>query len=318
MSTSQATVWASPRRILLTTDLVDLGFTLPIAIQQSKDYKAEMRIAHILPGPNVLLDGPALMEDPEFEQMRADAEKKLDAAVATAEKAGVQCSPYLVAGNVVVEIVRLAEEWRADRLIAGSHGKEKIHTHTIGSVAGSIFQHAEVPVMVIGPKAAQKSLHAEATSKGRMRIVFATSLDHDSRRMAEFALSVAEKHGAEIFLLHVGPKVAKEHPSAARVSEYAMKMLQDLLSVRPLHKCKPVCEVVHGHPTDEVLRFAREKSADMIVLGASAHAAFSSYFVPGTAYRVLCESACPVLVLKEESIWTSPSRQEMVPFSVRR
>jgi nucleotide-binding universal stress UspA family protein len=313
MPASQTSSWASPHRILLATDLVDLGFTLPVAIQQAKDYKAEVRIAHILTDANVMLDEPPLGEHPESDRVREAAEKKLKEAVATAVHAGIQCSFHLVAGNVVVEITKLAEEWQADRLISGSHGTEKLHLHTLGSVAESIFHRIEVPVMVIGPKVQLTG----RPPKERMRIVFATPLDHDSRRMAEFALSVAEKHGAEISLLYVGPKVAKEHPSAARVSEYARKMLQDLLSVRPLHKCRPVCEVVHGQPTEEILKYAKENSADMIILGTSAHSTFSSHFVPGTAYRVLCESSCPVLVLKQESIWVSTPKQDTRAFNVR-
>jgi hypothetical protein len=47
----------------------------------------------------------------------------------------------------------------------------------------------------------------------------------------------------------------------------------------------------------------------MIILGASAHSAFDPRFIPGIAYRVLCESACPVLVLKQGSTWANAPRE---------
>ena len=43
MSTRQLQKWACPRRILLATNLVDLGFILPVTIQQALAYKATAR-----------------------------------------------------------------------------------------------------------------------------------------------------------------------------------------------------------------------------------------------------------------------------------
>lgn len=306
MSTRQIQRWAGPRRILLATDLTDLNFTVPVALQQAQAYQAELRIAHILPNPNAPLIDPVLMVYCEPDRMYKAAEATIKVALATAKSAGVLCSSHLIAGDVADEIIKIAREWKADRLIAGSHGKTKFHLQILGSVAESLFHRIEIPVLAIGPHA-----HSQKNAPGeRMRIVFATSLDHDSRNIAEFALSVAENHCADISLLYVSPEIAHGHPSAARVTGCAQNMLRDLLSVRPLKKCMPVCEVLHGQPANAILEYATRNSADMIILGASAHSAFDSRFIPGTAYRVLCESACPVLVLKRDSTWANAPREK--------
>ncbi|MHB1938066.1 MAG: universal stress protein [Acidobacteriaceae bacterium] len=313
MSTRQLQKWACPRRILLATDLVDLGFILPVAIQQALAYKAELRIAHVLPDSNISPIGtvPEVSCAPDWTYKHAKA--KLEKAVATAAGSAVRCSAYVAAGNVVTEIMKIVVDWKADRLVTGSQGKEKSHLHILGSVAESIFHRVEVPVLAIGPHAVSK----KRVLKDRMRIVFATPLDHDSRRMAEFALNVAENHHADISLLHVSPEIARGHPSAARVTEYASKMLQDLLNVRTIDRCRPVCEVVYGQPAESILEYAQQHSADMIVLGASAHSAFDSRFIPGIAYRVLCGSPCPVLVLKQGSAWISAPQEAVRLHSAR-
>ena len=305
MPTRQIQQWAAPRRILLATNLADLPFTLPVAIQQAQAYKADLRIAHILPGTNGSPLDPVLMVDCEADRINGAAETALHEALSTATSAGVRCSSRLLAGNVTNEIIKIAREWKADRLIAGSQGKEKFQLHILGSVAGSLFHHIEIPVLAIGPHA----LPEKDPAKDRMRIVFATRLDRDSRPMAEFALRVAEKHRADISLLYVAPEIAQGHPTAARVTGYAESMLKNLLGVGPLKKCRPTCEVLHGEPAQEILKHARRHAADMIVLGASAHYAFDARFVPGLAYRVLCEAPCPVLVLKQDSSWISAPRE---------
>ena len=299
MSTRQLHKWACPRRILLATNLTDLGFILPVAIQQALAYKAELRIVHILADPKVSLIGPVPEVFCASDWTQKNAKGKLEKAVATATSSDLRCSSHVASGHVVTEIMKIATEWKADRLVTGSQGREKSHRHILGSVAESIFHRVEVPVLAIGPHATSR----KKVLKERMRIVFATPLDHDSRHMAEFALDVAENHHADISLLHVSPEIAHGHPSAARVTEYAKSMLQDLLNVRTIHRCKPACEVVYGQPAESILEYSQRHSADMIILGASAHSAFDSRFIPGIAYRVLCESPCPVLVLKQGSVW---------------
>ena len=305
MTTRQIQQWAAPRRILLATNLVDLPFTLPVAIQQAKAYDAELRIAHILPDPDISQIDPFLMVNCEPDRLYRAAEKTMQEARATAASCGVRCSFHLVAGDVTAEIIKIARSWKSDRLIAGSQGKGKFHQHILGSVAESLFHHIEIPVLAIGPH----FLPDKDPAKDRMRIVFATRLDRDSRRMAEFALGVAEKHRADISLLYVAPVIAEGHPAAARVTGYAERMLKNLLDIGPHKRCGPSCEVLHGEPAQEILNHARRHSADMIVLGASPHCAFDPRFVPGTAYRVLCEAPCPVLVLKQDSAWVSPQQE---------
>lgn len=297
MSTKQMLRWAAPRRILLATDLTDLDFVLPVAIEHALEHRAELKIAHIFPGPNMSMIDPVLLVFADSGRLYRAAEKQLLRAVSEAQAANVSCSTQLATGNTVDELIKLAHTWKADRLIAGSHGLEKFHLHVLGSVAESLFHRIEVPVLAVGPKSAAKKQQPER----RRRIVFATSLGRDSRRMAEFALSVAENSGASIWLIHAVPNMVPAHPTAVPILAHASTMMQDLLTARAVRNCQPVCEVSHGQPAEAILDAARSHEADLIIVGASAHSAFDARFVPGTAYRVLCEAPCPVLVLKEGS-----------------
>jgi nucleotide-binding universal stress UspA family protein len=307
MSTEQILEWARPRRILLATDLTDLAFTLPIAMPQAMEHNAELKIAHILPNPDVSIIDPVLLVYADSDRLYRAAERQLEKVVSQVqEEAHIRCSTHLAAGDAVDELVNVARIWKADRLIAGSHGKEKFHLHILGSVAESLFHRIEIPVLAVGPKSATK----KASARRRKRIVFAASLDHDSRRIAEFALNVADHIGAEIWLTHAIPNVVPAHPTTGPVHEYAMRMLQDLLTVKTVRKFQPVCEVVYGQPADAILESARSHEADLIILGASAHSAFDPRFIPGTAYRVLCEATCPVLALKQESTWVGAAAEK--------
>lgn len=304
MSNKQFRDWTHPRRILLATDLTDLGFTLPIAKQQALAYKAELRIIHVLPDPTASPIDPVLMVYIDAAGMQRSAETTLGKVIADCKAEGIRCSFHLATGHTVKEILAAAAEWKADRLIAGSHGKAKFHHHILGSIAESLFHQIDIPVLAVGPKAVPR----DASSQGHLRIVFATALDHGSSRIAEFALSVAEKRSADITLLHVLQNVVPEHPTTISARGYANRMLQDLLASKPTRKAHASCEVAYGQPAEAILAYAKHHAADMILMGASAHSAFNPRFIPGVAYRVLCEANCPVLVLKEESAWQSAPR----------
>jgi nucleotide-binding universal stress UspA family protein len=153
MSTKQFRDWTHPRRILLATDLTDLGFTLPIASQQALAYKAELRIIHVLPDPTSSPIDPVLMVYFDAAGMQKSAEATLDRVIAETKAEGIRCSYQLATGHTVKEILAAASEWKADRLIAGSHGKAKFHHHILGSIAESLFHQIDIPVVAVGPKA---------------------------------------------------------------------------------------------------------------------------------------------------------------------
>ncbi len=132
MSNKQFREWTHPRRILLATDLTDLGFTLPIAKQQALAYKAELRIIHVLPDPSASPLDPVLMVYFDAAGMQKSAETTLGKVIADTKAEGIKCSFHLATGHTVKEILAAATEWKADRVIAGSHGKAKFHHHILG------------------------------------------------------------------------------------------------------------------------------------------------------------------------------------------
>lgn len=286
--------WARPRRILLATDLTDLDYLLHASMAQAKTCQAELLIVHVLPDPGHFPIDPTQMVYCEPDRMREHAQRGLTDAVMLATAEGITCSSLLLYGDTVNEIAKTVTQWKASRLVAGSHGTTKFHLQILGSVAASLFHRVEVPILAIGPN----SVRDQEPIGKCMRIVVGISLDSHSERLAKFALSLAEQHTAALSLVHVIPAISRAHPSAAQVTECSQKMLQKLLGRKKQGMCSAVCEVLQGQPVDAIVAYARQSSATLVLLGASAHSAFNEHFIPGTAYRVLCESPCPVLVLK--------------------
>ncbi|QQS33075.1 MAG: universal stress protein [Acidobacteriota bacterium] len=62
---------------------------------------------------------------------------------------GVRVSSDVLFGTPESRIVELAEEWKADLIVVGSHGYRRWERILLGSVSNSIVHHAPCSVMVV-------------------------------------------------------------------------------------------------------------------------------------------------------------------------
>lgn len=59
---------------------------------------------------------------------------------------------FVPVGGPATEIVKAAEEWPADLIVIGSHGRGGVQRALLGSVAEVVMRHAPCPVLVIRAK----------------------------------------------------------------------------------------------------------------------------------------------------------------------
>jgi nucleotide-binding universal stress UspA family protein len=64
---------------------------------------------------------------------------------------GMRVSRFTPEGTPEKELLRLAEEWKADLIVMGTHGRSGLSRMFAGSVAGYVIRNATIPVMVTPP-----------------------------------------------------------------------------------------------------------------------------------------------------------------------
>jgi nucleotide-binding universal stress UspA family protein len=57
-------------------------------------------------------------------------------------------------------------------------------------------------------------------------------------------------------------------------------------------------ELIVGHPADQLVRYAKEKSADMIVMGQKGKSKIESWLLGSVSKRVATHSPCTVTIVK--------------------
>jgi universal stress protein A len=142
------------------------------------------------------------------------------------------------------------------------------------------------------------------------RVLCPTDFSPTADHAAELAAEMAMKFGADLVLLHVIPDLSYPLRSFGAVTAYPH--LREELHLRAkeeldkhaatLKAGKPVTtELRDGAAHEAILACAKERGADLIVLGTHGHTGFKHMLLGSTAEKVVRTAACPVLTVRTPS-----------------
>ncbi len=141
------------------------------------------------------------------------------------------------------------------------------------------------------------------------RILHPTDFSKASRPAFERAVALAKKDRAELLLVHVmvppapyvgngylSPKTYEDLETAARQS--AERQMKAVLGRAKKAGVRVKTVLTEGMPFDQIVRIARSKRADLIVIGTHGRTGFSRFFLGSVAGRVVQLAPCPVLTVR--------------------
>ncbi len=139
-------------------------------------------------------------------------------------------------------------------------------------------------------------------------ILFPTDFSEGSLYALPYAVDMAKTHSAKLYMIHILYDIASAsglsvpHTSLDQMYKEleasAKKELQNF-GWQKREELKDVeFTVVRGLPYDEILKFAKEKSVDLIVIGTHGKTGIDRVIFGSTAQRVVRHAQCPVLTVK--------------------
>ena len=145
-----------PRLILHPSDFSPASRpALAQAIATAKEHRAQLLVVHVLAiAMPMMTDGyvsPRIYDD-LMKSAQAEAQRRLDALVGKAKKAGVRATGLLLEGVAAEQIVRAARGRRAGLVVMGTHGRTGLAKLFLGSVAERVVGSAPCPVMTVRAK----------------------------------------------------------------------------------------------------------------------------------------------------------------------
>ena len=140
-------------------------------------------------------------------------------------------------------------------------------------------------------------------------IFYATDFSEASERALDEAVSLAKQFGAEIRVVHVIEAVhyvtGEEFAAADLYTKLeeatersAATSMQGLLDKIAKLGVKAESLLLKGSPAEQIVNAAKERNADMIVIGTHGRTGLSKLFMGSVAGRVVSTAECPVLTVR--------------------
>lgn len=202
---------------------------------------------------------------------------------------GVPYTLLLERGEVQDALNRVVEERSIDLIILGSHGRHGVSYLFMGSTAENVARSSRCPVITVGPQA-----HA-GFENSLKTIIFATDFSEESKLALPYATSLAQEFRANLTLLHVAPRRERLIRDREHVSGYLLNQLKNLAPQSRFPWCAVSHVVTFGGTAKEILDAAKDRNADLIVLGLHSAVRFTSHVPERLSYRLLCDAPCPVM-----------------------
>ena len=144
------------------------------------------------------------------------------------------------------------------------------------------------------------------------RILVPTDFSESSERALKYAVRLGTPFKAEVVLLHVfhlkeylGLLSQREDIDSAIANQVldasksgAMEKLEDLVRRVDGKEVVVLPILLIGVPFEEIVRYAGEHEADLIVMPTHGRTGLAHFLLGSTTERVISHSVCPVLVIR--------------------
>ena len=135
------------------------------------------------------------------------------------------------------------------------------------------------------------------------RILIPTDFSETSTAAIGYGVDLAERYGASVHLLHVIEKSAippePEFPLGIFEGQtVARERLVAVLSAAERAAFRTEVAVNIGHPSLEIIRYAKDHEIDIIVMGTHGRSGVSHMLMGSVAEKVVRKAPCPVLTVR--------------------
>ena len=237
---------------------------------------------------------------------KAETEPALREFVAATWPGGAGAPVHTVVKTLIGEpataILEAATAEAADLIVMGTQGLGGLQKWLLGSTTERLLRRTHVPVLAV-PMASTSGAAPQHGGLEISQILAATDLSESSVTAAKIAANLAVQLSASLTLAHVVEPMTvppQWEPLVQESDEMRLAAARTKLKTLAAQVCGPRgCDeiVVLGRPADLIGSIARERGMQLIVMGlASERGVFAPR--PGSiAYRVLCSTTVPVLVV---------------------
>ena len=232
-------------------------------------------------------------------ELRAELGRKArrvaERAAKTLERRWRRLEVTVKEGDPRVEIVYAAAEMRVEMIVLGARGLGRVKRVLLGSTSLAVARYAPCPVAIV-----------QGRPHKTRRVLVAVDRSSGSRDALLF-LSLSElERDSRVTLLHVLPRavIAESRRSATSLDDRkehaeAETLLRDAAATLPKSRRSIEPLVAHGDPAVEIVKIARRRDVDLVILGARGLRTLGRLLLGSVSETVLHQAGRPVIIVRE-------------------
>lgn len=269
-------------RILIPFDFSETSeLSMEHGLFMAKLVKAEILLLHIVEQVSFTTAISQALGGVEKKIESASIEKLQAYADQVHAKSGLTVTVRTEVGRVYRKINEVANYWKADLIIMGTHGAQGYQKFSLGTNTSRVVQESPCPVL---------SVQTHATGLGFKKIVLPIDESVESRQKVPFAVGIAQFYGAQIVLLGIINFSGEE---LVRRFKIKVEQVEDYVVNHGLDY-----ETVYREGNDLAgitLRTSEELGADMLVIMTEQQPSITGFLLGTYATRVVNNSRIPVM-----------------------
>jgi nucleotide-binding universal stress UspA family protein len=276
-----------------------------VAFDLAGQYNAELFIFHVFGIPtrgaspfitDVRTGEEETLDDDYIAWVKEEMQNTYAAQLRNMPKAVIDCT----VGSPASQILRQARKENVDLIVMGSHARrEDIGAYRNSRIAGSTMQRvargADCPVLIV-------SQPCNTCFRYFSSIVLGTDFSKAAMAAFQFALRTARHIDSRLHLFHTVDisevhfdRTAGRNDIEQRIAE-ARRRIAEIYIPHMQGFGNYAVEVRRGIPHAEILKFAQEENADLIVMAHHIREVDPEKALMGsTVEQVVLHSACPVV-----------------------
>lgn len=219
---------------------------------------------------------------PIVDALQSDARRACDDALAAAHGNGIEADARVIFGTVASSIRRYAHEQNSDALVLGTHARTGASRIVFGSVAESLIEHSDVPVIVT---------HADDVTGGTGPVTVAVDDTPPSFGALRAAIDVARalRRGLSIVNVVEGGRTdwATAEPILSDAADTVRSAGLDFELV-----------TLEGPVAETIVATAQRRGSSLIVIGTHGRRNAARLLLGSVAAAVLERARVPVMVVR--------------------
>ncbi len=137
------------------------------------------------------------------------------------------------------------------------------------------------------------------------KILFPTDFSESAENASQYAISMAEKFGSKIFVVHVVEPFTYTSDLGIDMGDQfqvmeatAKRFLEDVVTSIREKNIDVQGILLTGAPFVEIIKFAKQEQVNLIIMATHGRTGIEHILLGSTAEKVVRKSPCPVLTVK--------------------